>query len=134
MQYHILERNCNTFSNELAVRLLGIGLPGYITRLSRLAQCCSCCLPSNLSNPNRSRAAEQSSSLLNPPSGVTSASASTFKPFSGSGYTLSGPPDELSSPVVMSTSETEEMKREKRYLAAMARQAGVSDGKPHNAI
>jgi hypothetical protein len=30
--------NCNTFSEELSQRLLGYGLPGYITRLSRLGQ------------------------------------------------------------------------------------------------
>ncbi len=43
--YHILKRNCNHFADELARRLLGTGIPGFINRLAYLGATFECLLP-----------------------------------------------------------------------------------------
>lgn len=44
-EYHILRRNCNTFSDEFCKRLLGVGIPGFVNRLAFLAAQVECLLP-----------------------------------------------------------------------------------------
>ena len=44
-QYHILQRNCNHFSDELVKRLGGIGVPGWTNRLANLAVALHCLVP-----------------------------------------------------------------------------------------
>jgi hypothetical protein len=43
--YHILNRNCNHFSDDLCRRLVGRGIPSYINRLAGLASLVKCWLP-----------------------------------------------------------------------------------------
>jgi len=50
--YHILNRNCNHFSNDLVVRLLGRPLPSYINRLAGLVSLVKCVLPQSLRGPH----------------------------------------------------------------------------------
>eukprot|EP00742_Colponemidia_sp_Colp-10_P005087 GILJ01005433.1.p1 GENE.GILJ01005433.1~~GILJ01005433.1.p1 ORF type:complete len:226 (+),score=8.72 GILJ01005433.1:60-680(+) len=44
--YHVLSRNCNTFTNVLAKRLLGKGIPSYVNRLASFGKPFSCFMPS----------------------------------------------------------------------------------------
>jgi len=50
--YHLLERNCNSFVEDLCVELTGRKPPGYINRLARIAvvanQCAPCILPASV--------------------------------------------------------------------------------------
>ena len=48
--YHIINQNCNSFSNALVKALTGKEIPGYINRLAYLASSVSCLLPDNLTN------------------------------------------------------------------------------------
>jgi hypothetical protein len=43
--YHLLQRNCNTFSNELCKRLTGNEAPAWVNRLAGIATCVHCLLP-----------------------------------------------------------------------------------------
>ena len=43
--YNILTRNCNSFANELCLRLLKKPCPPYVNRLAWLGSFVSCCLP-----------------------------------------------------------------------------------------
>lgn len=43
--YHPLTRNCNTFSNELCMRLLKTGIPSYVNRLANVGSALSCFIP-----------------------------------------------------------------------------------------
>ena len=50
-EYHLLARNCNCFSDELAIKLTGKRIPGWINRMAGLALYFSCILPENLRPP-----------------------------------------------------------------------------------
>lgn len=50
--YHILNRNCNHFSNDLVTRLLGRPMPSYINRLAGLVSLVKCVLPQSLRGPH----------------------------------------------------------------------------------
>jgi hypothetical protein len=43
--YHLLKKNCNSFSNALSARLLSRAIPGWVNRSATLAQWCSCLMP-----------------------------------------------------------------------------------------
>jgi len=43
--YNPLTRNCNTFANELCMRLLKIGIPSYVNRLANMGSALSCLIP-----------------------------------------------------------------------------------------
>jgi len=43
--YHPFTRNCNSFSNELSIRLFGNPIPGYINRLPYIGSIFSCLIP-----------------------------------------------------------------------------------------
>jgi len=43
--YNLLTKNCNHFSEALAKRLVGKGIPSYCNRGANLMQCFSCLLP-----------------------------------------------------------------------------------------
>ena len=83
-RYNILACNCNSFANELCMRLTGDRCPGYVNRLARLGNCVSCCLPRELTG----------ASPVNDPSfgGGSSgrATSSTRRSFTGTGQTLGG--------------------------------------------
>ena len=44
-RYHLLQMNCNTFSDELCYRLTGLHAPGWINRLAGIAVALHCLLP-----------------------------------------------------------------------------------------
>jgi hypothetical protein len=49
--YHVLSRNCNSFADELCVRLTGRGIPGYVNRAAAIGAYLSCILPANMRPP-----------------------------------------------------------------------------------
>lgn len=46
--YHLMSKNCNHFTDDMAQRLTGKGIPGWVNRLARLGALCSCLLPESL--------------------------------------------------------------------------------------
>lgn len=46
--YHVLNRNCNTFADEFLQRLIGAPAPGYVNRMAFIGSFFSCLLPDNL--------------------------------------------------------------------------------------
>lgn len=46
--YHLLSKNCNHFTDDVAWRLVGTRIPGWVNRLARLGTVCSCLLPESL--------------------------------------------------------------------------------------
>jgi len=84
--YHMLNRNCNHFSNELCERLTGISIPGYINRLAYLGSLVPCVLPPHLA-ANRDTPNATNQHLL----AVSNETprALSFNVFSGSGLRLS---------------------------------------------
>eukprot|EP01127_Copromyxa_protea_P019123 TRINITY_DN6127_c0_g2_i1.p1 TRINITY_DN6127_c0_g2~~TRINITY_DN6127_c0_g2_i1.p1 ORF type:complete len:214 (-),score=32.78 TRINITY_DN6127_c0_g2_i1:142-729(-) len=43
--YDLLNRNCNHFTSELALRLTGRDIPGWINRLGGVIESVKCCIP-----------------------------------------------------------------------------------------
>ncbi|XP_047324390.1 deSI-like protein At4g17486 [Impatiens glandulifera] len=46
--YHLIYKNCNHFTDDMAMRLTAKGIPGWVNRLARLGSVCSCLLPESL--------------------------------------------------------------------------------------
>lgn len=46
--YHLITKNCNHFTDDLAYRLTGKRIPGWVNRLARAGTFCSCLLPESL--------------------------------------------------------------------------------------
>ncbi|KAL7239781.1 hypothetical protein ACSBR2_005619 [Camellia fascicularis] len=46
--YHLISKNCNHFTDDIAWRLTGKHIPGWVNRLARLGSVCSCLLPESL--------------------------------------------------------------------------------------
>ncbi|KAL4302687.1 hypothetical protein GQ457_10G000200 [Hibiscus cannabinus] len=46
--YHLISKNCNHFTNDMARRLAGKSIPGWVNRMARLGSLCSCLLPESL--------------------------------------------------------------------------------------
>ncbi|KAL3532374.1 hypothetical protein ACH5RR_005895 [Cinchona calisaya] len=46
--YHLISKNCNHFTDDMARRLTGKGIPGWVNRLAHLGAFCSCLLPESL--------------------------------------------------------------------------------------
>ncbi|XVF34719.1 hypothetical protein REPUB_Repub18cG0083100 [Reevesia pubescens] len=46
--YHLISKNCNHFTDDMALRLTGKNIPGWVNRLARLGSLCSCLLPESL--------------------------------------------------------------------------------------
>ncbi|KAI5665223.1 hypothetical protein M9H77_24546 [Catharanthus roseus] len=46
--YHLISKNCNHFTDDIARRLTGKGIPGWVNRLAHLGAFCSCLLPESL--------------------------------------------------------------------------------------
>jgi len=99
-EYNVLTRNCNTFSDEMSRALVNNGIPSYISRLSRLGQCCSCFLPpqyqknatarggtTNGTTKNGATKDQSHEKLL---SGASHPHNTQFVPFSGSGQSMTG--------------------------------------------
>jgi hypothetical protein len=48
--YHILNKNCNNFANDLLVKIVGREAPSYVNRMAYLGSFCSCFLPPQQAN------------------------------------------------------------------------------------
>ncbi|KAM0969453.1 hypothetical protein ACFX15_017114 [Malus domestica] len=46
--YHLISKNCNHFTDDMARRLTEKQVPGWVNRLARLGALCSCLLPESL--------------------------------------------------------------------------------------
>ncbi|XP_050364719.1 deSI-like protein At4g17486 isoform X3 [Argentina anserina] len=46
--YHLISKNCNHFTDDMAFRLTERQIPGWVNRLARLGSLCSCLLPESL--------------------------------------------------------------------------------------
>ncbi|KAA0046748.1 hypothetical protein IC582_003987 [Cucumis melo] len=46
--YHLISKNCNHFTDDVACRLTGKRIPGWVNRLARMGALCSCLLPESL--------------------------------------------------------------------------------------
>lgn len=46
--YNLISKNCNHFTNDIAWRLTGKHIPGWVNRLARLGGLCGCLLPESL--------------------------------------------------------------------------------------
>lgn len=46
--YHLIVKNCNHFTNDLTMRLVGKEIPGFINRMARIGLCINCVLPEYL--------------------------------------------------------------------------------------
>ncbi|KAE8687508.1 DeSI-like protein [Hibiscus syriacus] len=46
--YHLISKNCNHFTDDMAHRLTGKSIPGWVNRMARLGSFCSCLLPESL--------------------------------------------------------------------------------------
>ncbi len=43
--YHLVKKNCNSFSSALAKQILGKGIPGWVNRMADIGSTCSCLIP-----------------------------------------------------------------------------------------
>ncbi|XP_058724891.1 deSI-like protein At4g17486 [Vicia villosa] len=46
--YHLIQKNCNHFCNDVCVKLTGKSIPRWVNRLARLGFLCNCVLPTSL--------------------------------------------------------------------------------------
>ncbi|XAR54913.1 hypothetical protein NMG60_11030247 [Bertholletia excelsa] len=46
--YHLIAKNCNHFTDEVCMRLMGKRIPGWVNRLARLGSFCNCLLPESI--------------------------------------------------------------------------------------
>ncbi|GAB4832893.1 hypothetical protein Ancab_006911 [Ancistrocladus abbreviatus] len=46
--YHLITKNCNHFTDDIAFRLTGKNIPRWVNRLARAGALCSCLLPESL--------------------------------------------------------------------------------------
>ena len=47
-RYHLLNNNCNCFSERISMELLGKPIPGYVNRLANIGSSVSCLIPKSL--------------------------------------------------------------------------------------
>ncbi len=48
--YHILNKNCNNFANDLLVKIVGREAPSFVNRMAYLGSYCSCLMPPQQAN------------------------------------------------------------------------------------
>ncbi|XP_008437028.1 deSI-like protein At4g17486 isoform X2 [Cucumis melo] len=46
--YHLIAKNCNHFTEDVSMRLIGKSIPGWVNRLARLGSFCNCLLPESI--------------------------------------------------------------------------------------
>jgi len=125
--YHPFSRNCNTFSNELSLRLFQTPIPGYVNRLPYLGSLFSCLIPPSglemlgLAPPSPLSASSEGSQSphLTRPTSPTS-SRNDFIAFSGMGSSLGALVNENGEIV----QDPDENRREKFATAAYKRLSG----------
>jgi len=126
--YHPLTKNCNTFANELCLRLVKKGIPGYVNRLANLGSTLSCLIPTSgllylgiappptTGSPSDADDSRDLSNMNSP-----SDRKQPFQPFSGSGTVLTGTSENGAT-----ISFSEEGRREKAANAAYKRMTSFS--------
>lgn len=130
--YHPFSRNCNSFSNELSMRIFGTPIPGYINRLPYLGSVFSCLIPPSgmamlgLTLPTAKNSASSSDSLSPSPSPRTprtprSPRSGDFVAFSGSAFNLSGLGSSMGTDDEEIVPDSDEARREKALSAAYKR-------------
>ncbi|KAL6779866.1 DESI3 [Auxenochlorella protothecoides x Auxenochlorella symbiontica] len=89
--YHLLQQNCNTFSDELCYRLTGQRAPPWVNRLANFAVSLHCLLPQGWVPPLRPPTAAQAEEqrLLAP--GSADLDSSTLSPPSQQPFLVSAP-------------------------------------------
>jgi len=125
--YHPLTKNCNTFANDLCLKVVKKGIPGYVNRLANLGSSLSCLIPTSglqylgIAPPPTGGAGDEDDSRdlsnMNSPSGRKQ----NFQAFSGVGTTLTG-----TSEGVATISFSDEGRREKAANAAYKRMTSFS--------
>lgn len=75
--YHVLNRNCNTFADEFLQRLIGVPAPGYVNRMAFIGSFFSCLLPDNLNQDPTQQQQQQLSSHGGSSSSSNNASSSS---------------------------------------------------------
>jgi len=118
--YHLVNKNCNHFSDALCKTLLGKGIPGFVNRMATVGAFVPCLLPQNLG-------------VQTPTNNLITSSSSTtetsFSAFSGEGKTLSEQQQHVapSEVVLMDSEQTNITSRRERLLAAATRRLGSSE-------
>jgi hypothetical protein len=105
--YNLLTKNCNCFSNEFALRLVGKPIPSYVNRLATIGSYCSCLLPPDL----------QGKDPTQPGGGTAAPKKPAYTAFGGNGQTMSGPSCAQSASGPADASD----RRDKMRQAALAR-------------
>eukprot|EP00727_Mastigamoeba_balamuthi_P004643 m51a1_g14177 hypothetical protein (221) ;mRNA; r:48432-49222 len=108
--YHILQCNCNTFSDALCLELTGRHIPGWVNRAAWFATHVSCLLPPSFAPP-----------VAPPVDPNANPDRPRVQSFSGQGVTLSG-----GAAAVVAHDESAESRRQ-RALAAALRRAGANE-------
>lgn len=141
-QYSLVYKNCNSFSDAFSKQLLGVGIPGWVNRLSWLGQGVSCCLPEELlggsgpqaDGPDVKRFSAftgtgQALGASNGTGGETTGSASLLGSFlsSATPSQLSSSSSSETAPLLSAT-EDAETRRRKAASAALARFGGPPAG------
>ncbi|KAJ0964740.1 hypothetical protein J5N97_025878 [Dioscorea zingiberensis] len=49
--YHLIFKNCNHFTDDVCMKLIGKQIPGWVNRLARLGAMCNCLLPESFRLP-----------------------------------------------------------------------------------
>ena len=121
-EYHLLSRNCNCFADELATRLCGRRIPGWINRLAALGVYFSCLLPPEQrppvgAGPSRGSSSSSSSSSVGGSGAVPGAS--------GAGRVVGGGSGGASRAGGGGAAPSAEEARAQRAAAAERRQGGA---------
>ena len=95
-EYHVVNNNCNHFSNEFCQRLVGVGIPGYINRMAKFGSIWSWLVPKSMtnkdpvtnSNSNVSSSTAPSYQYNNVRGGSATSKLAPSKAFSGKGKKL----------------------------------------------
>ncbi|CAK4093610.1 unnamed protein product [Aphanomyces euteiches] len=112
--YNLLTRNCNTFSNEACIRLVGQPIPAFVNRIAYFGSCFSCLIPKQLMGDAPVPASETKFAGFS----KTASYGSTSVPvFAGEGLSLTAPTTRL----LDSTDDDEASRRERRVAAALKR-------------
>jgi len=140
--YHPLTRNCNTFANELCLRLLKTGIPSYVNRLANVGSALSCLIPQSglqmLGIEPPTALSDDSNDLSNIYAGekrsnVNSPKGHSFSAFSGLGNSFGDEGTTTTTTTTATISLSDDARRERLANAAYKRLATftTSAGMPH---
>ncbi|KAF0699316.1 Aste57867_10106 [Aphanomyces stellatus] len=121
-------RNCNTFSNEACLRLVGQPIPPYINRIAYFGSCFSCLIPKQLTGDAPVQGGSSTTTFTGFSKGGASSSygsTAAVPVFAGDGLSLnsnrSSSDATPSSSLMESSADDEAVRRQKRVAAALKR-------------